>query len=121
MFKSACPRSCSYAYNDVTSKFTCSGADYIITFCPSTASKKSARDTSPTRSTTNNGSGVTTTTSTVNNGRGSAGGSGTTAGELPRWRETISAMDTKHLVGEQLLKKRNFAGIVSFGNVIWSA
>ncbi|KAM0967641.1 hypothetical protein FF1_016149 [Malus domestica] len=83
MFKSACPRSYSYAYNDVTSTFTCSGADYIITFCPSTASQKSARDTSPTRSTTNNGSGVTTTTSTVNNGRGSGGGSGTTAGELP--------------------------------------
>ncbi|KAM0972716.1 hypothetical protein ACFX13_016397 [Malus domestica] len=92
MFKSACPRSYSYAYNDVTSTFTCSGADYIITFCPSTASQKSARDTSPTRSTTNNGSGVTTTTSTVNNGRGSGGGSGTTAGELP----TVAGNNIRH-------------------------
>lgn len=83
-------------------------------------SQKSARDTSPTRSTTNNGSGMTTTTSTVNNGWGSGGGSGTTAGELL----AVAGMDTKHLVGEaaqHLLKKTNFAGIVSFGNVIWSA
>lgn len=36
MFKSACPRSYSYAYNDGTSTFTCSGADYTITFCSST-------------------------------------------------------------------------------------
>ncbi|XP_058098904.1 thaumatin-like protein 1 isoform X2 [Magnolia sinica] len=35
MFKSACPRSYSYAYDDATSTFTCSGADYEITFCPS--------------------------------------------------------------------------------------
>lgn len=36
MFKMACPRSYSYAYDDPTSTFTCSGADYTITFCPST-------------------------------------------------------------------------------------
>ncbi|KAL0356592.1 UNVERIFIED_CONTAM: Thaumatin-like protein 1 [Sesamum calycinum] len=35
MFKSACPRSYSYAYDDPTSTFTCSGADYTVTFCPS--------------------------------------------------------------------------------------
>ncbi|KAK6115204.1 hypothetical protein DH2020_007473 [Rehmannia glutinosa] len=35
MFKNACPRSYSYAYDDATSIFTCSGADYTITFCPS--------------------------------------------------------------------------------------
>lgn len=34
MFKSACPRSYSYAYDDATSTFTCTGADYTITFCP---------------------------------------------------------------------------------------
>lgn len=34
MFKSACPKSYSYAYDDATSTFTCSDADYIITFCP---------------------------------------------------------------------------------------
>ncbi|KAI3704095.1 hypothetical protein L1987_74308 [Smallanthus sonchifolius] len=32
-FKDACPTSYSYAYDDPTSIFTCSGADYIITFC----------------------------------------------------------------------------------------
>ncbi|GAB2219455.1 hypothetical protein Droror1_Dr00007091 [Drosera rotundifolia] len=35
MFKTACPRSYSYAYDDPTSTFTCMGADYTITFCPS--------------------------------------------------------------------------------------
>ena len=34
MFKSACPKSYSYAYDDATSTFTCSGADYTLTFCP---------------------------------------------------------------------------------------
>ncbi|CAN1824572.1 Thaumatin-like protein 1 [Linum perenne] len=46
MFKSACPRAYSYAYDDATSTFTCSGADYVITFCPSVASQKSAKDMS---------------------------------------------------------------------------
>lgn len=35
MFKAACPRSYSYAYDDKTSTFTCTGADYTVTFCPS--------------------------------------------------------------------------------------
>lgn len=35
MFKSACPTSYSYAYDDLTSTFTCTGANYQITFCPS--------------------------------------------------------------------------------------
>lgn len=48
MFKSTCPRSYSYAYDDATSTFTCMGADYAITFCPSVTSQKSARDGSPT-------------------------------------------------------------------------
>ncbi|KAG6603906.1 Thaumatin-like protein 1, partial [Cucurbita argyrosperma subsp. sororia] len=47
MFKSACPRSYSYAYDDATSTFTCNGADYTITFCPSPPSQKSSRDSSP--------------------------------------------------------------------------
>ncbi|KAD4179761.1 hypothetical protein E3N88_28352 [Mikania micrantha] len=34
-FKNACPTSYSYAYDDPTSIFTCSGADYVITFCGS--------------------------------------------------------------------------------------
>ncbi|KAJ6411998.1 hypothetical protein OIU84_005132 [Salix udensis] len=53
MFKTACPRSYSYAYDDATSTFTCIGADYVITFCPSSTSQKSARDTTPPASTAN--------------------------------------------------------------------
>ncbi|XP_019082677.1 PREDICTED: pathogenesis-related protein 5-like [Camelina sativa] len=34
IFKKACPDAYSYAYDDVTSLFTCTGADYTITFCP---------------------------------------------------------------------------------------
>ncbi|KAL9244859.1 hypothetical protein vseg_018580 [Gypsophila vaccaria] len=50
MFKAACPRSYSYAYDDATSTFTCNGGDYTLTFCPSTPSQKSTRDppTTPT-------------------------------------------------------------------------
>jgi hypothetical protein len=34
-FKAACPRAYSYAYDDATSTFTCSGSDaYSVTFCP---------------------------------------------------------------------------------------
>ncbi|KAF5765152.1 putative Thaumatin family [Helianthus annuus] len=49
VFKMACPRSYSYAYDDATSTFTCTAADYIITFCPSLPSGKSGKDlTKPT-------------------------------------------------------------------------
>ncbi|KFK33653.1 hypothetical protein AALP_AA5G041900 [Arabis alpina] len=34
MFKNACPSAYSYAYDDATSIFTCSGSNYLITFCP---------------------------------------------------------------------------------------
>lgn len=34
LFKTACPTAYSYAYDDKTSTFTCAGADYLITFCP---------------------------------------------------------------------------------------
>ncbi|CAN0918728.1 Thaumatin-like protein 1 [Linum grandiflorum] len=34
IFKSACPLSYSYAYDDATSTFTCTACDYTITFCP---------------------------------------------------------------------------------------
>lgn len=40
MFKLACPKSYSYAYDDATSTFTCSNANYIITFCPSSQPSK---------------------------------------------------------------------------------
>uniref|UniRef100_A0A803L0A4 Thaumatin-like protein n=1 Tax=Chenopodium quinoa TaxID=63459 RepID=A0A803L0A4_CHEQI len=35
LFKQACPASYSYAYDDPTSIFTCSGTDYVVTFCSS--------------------------------------------------------------------------------------
>lgn len=69
MFKSACPRSYSYAYDDPTSTFTCTGADYTVTFCPSIPSQKSSKDTSPT---TTNADGTGTM------GSGSVAGSGIT-------------------------------------------
>ncbi|KAJ7965610.1 Pathogenesis-related thaumatin family protein [Quillaja saponaria] len=34
-FKEACPNAYSYAYDDPTSIFTCSGTDYVIAFCSS--------------------------------------------------------------------------------------
>ncbi|XP_051129237.1 pathogenesis-related thaumatin-like protein 3.5 [Andrographis paniculata] len=34
-FKRACPTAYSYAYDDPTSIFTCSGADYVVSFCSS--------------------------------------------------------------------------------------
>lgn len=34
IFKKACPTAYSYAYDDASSTFTCSGSSYRITFCP---------------------------------------------------------------------------------------
>ncbi|KAF7139307.1 hypothetical protein RHSIM_Rhsim07G0235200 [Rhododendron simsii] len=34
LFKQACPDAYSYAYDDASSTFTCTGANYLITFCP---------------------------------------------------------------------------------------
>ncbi|XP_072988454.1 thaumatin-like protein 1b [Typha latifolia] len=34
IFKNACPQAYSYAYDDATSTFTCTGANYLITYCP---------------------------------------------------------------------------------------
>ncbi|KAI4389978.1 hypothetical protein MLD38_002137 [Melastoma candidum] len=58
-FKSACPKAYSYAYDDATSTFTCtSGADYVITFCPSpNTSQKSSSDQQPASPTTTTGGG----------------------------------------------------------------
>ncbi|KAA0065158.1 thaumatin-like protein 1b [Cucumis melo var. makuwa] len=49
IFKKACPRAYSYAYDDKTSTFTCASADYVITFCPSpnTSQKSSEAQNSP--------------------------------------------------------------------------
>ncbi|KAL8240382.1 hypothetical protein R6Q59_013737 [Mikania micrantha] len=43
VFKTACPRSYSYAYDDATSTYTCTAADYVITFCPSLPRGKSGK------------------------------------------------------------------------------
>ncbi|KAK7264179.1 hypothetical protein RJT34_31784 [Clitoria ternatea] len=75
MFKAACPRSYSYAYDDATSTFTCSGADYTVSFCPSSPSQKSSRDTSPMTSTTSPaGTGIGIGTTSPVTGTGSQGG-----------------------------------------------
>ncbi|KAK1372982.1 thaumatin-like protein 1 [Heracleum sosnowskyi] len=42
LFKMACPRAYSYAYDDQTSTFTCTGADYTITLCPSIPTSQTA-------------------------------------------------------------------------------
>ncbi|XP_058076785.1 thaumatin-like protein 1b [Magnolia sinica] len=34
IFKNACPTAYSYAYDDASSTFTCTGANYLLTFCP---------------------------------------------------------------------------------------
>ncbi|WCJ35086.1 Pathogenesis-related thaumatin superfamily protein [Euphorbia peplus] len=56
MFKAACPKSYSYAYDDATSTFTCMAADYLITFCPSSTSQKSASANPSQAITASNGS-----------------------------------------------------------------
>ncbi|CAL5383449.1 unnamed protein product [Camellia sinensis] len=42
LFKKACPQAYSYAYDDKTSTFTCAGANYLITFCPSPSTSQKA-------------------------------------------------------------------------------
>ncbi|CAI9116981.1 OLC1v1018285C1 [Oldenlandia corymbosa var. corymbosa] len=57
LFKNACPRAYSYAYDDKTSTFTCVDADYIITFCPSpNTSQKSSSGTQNTPASDNDNS-----------------------------------------------------------------
>uniref|UniRef100_A0A0D6R3R4 Thaumatin-like protein n=1 Tax=Araucaria cunninghamii TaxID=56994 RepID=A0A0D6R3R4_ARACU len=46
VFKAACPKAYSYAYDDATSTFTCTAADYVITFCPTVTSQKKSDDPS---------------------------------------------------------------------------
>lgn len=91
MFKAACPRSYSYAYDDATSTFTCTGADYTVTFCPSSPSQKSTSYSTPiTASTTppdegsvsgsGSGSGLEDSGSGSYSGSGTYSGSGSGAG-----------------------------------------
>eukprot|EP01018_Ginkgo_biloba_P018659 Gb_14849 [translate_table: standard] len=40
LFKTACPNSYSYSFDDASSMFTCTGADFIITLCQTIAGLK---------------------------------------------------------------------------------
>ncbi|GAB4839152.1 Thaumatin-like protein 1 [Ancistrocladus abbreviatus] len=74
MFKSLCPRSYSYAFDDATSTFTCTGADYTITFCPALTSQKSSRDSPPSNPATTGESGSGSGSTSIP-GSGDSGGS----------------------------------------------
>ncbi|CAN1276467.1 Thaumatin-like protein 1 [Linum perenne] len=73
MFKAACPRSYSYAYDDATSTFTCTGADYTVTFCPSSPSSQKSESYTPT---TPVSEGATTGQGTTGGGTQMAGSDG---------------------------------------------
>ncbi|KAL3720539.1 hypothetical protein ACJRO7_005366 [Eucalyptus globulus] len=81
IFKTACPKSYSYAYDDATSTFTCSDADYTITFCPTSPSQKSAGDSSPPK--TNETTENPDTGSDSGSESGSESGSGSVSDPVP--------------------------------------
>nr|BAJ34048.1 unnamed protein product [Eutrema halophilum]BAJ34049.1 unnamed protein product [Eutrema halophilum] len=71
IFKSACPRAYSYAYDDKTSTFTCAKSpNYVITFCPSpnTSLKSSEEQSTETTTMTTPTSGSTATSPMVYEG-----------------------------------------------------
>ncbi|KAK8518695.1 hypothetical protein V6N13_018031 [Hibiscus sabdariffa] len=82
MFKAACPRSYSYAYDDATSTFTCTGADYTVTFCPSSPSQKSTpvTETPPMTVSTSQVSGSEPGLTYSDNGYGYSGNGYTSSG-----------------------------------------
>ncbi|CDP07385.1 unnamed protein product [Coffea canephora] len=96
IFKNACPRAYSYAYDDATSTFTCKGADYTITFCPSTTSQKSSRDSSSSDST--NGPPVAT---------GTVGGS-SNPGSQPEDQDPFTSWMPNFLTGDSSRTISNF-------------
>ncbi|XP_031395110.1 thaumatin-like protein 1 [Punica granatum] len=103
MFKAACPRSYSYAYDDATSTFTCSGADYTVTFCPSSPSQKTTRDSTPVTTGASQGSGVE-----YNSGSGTGSGSarGTGSGEVltdGSWLAGLAMGDSPRTVSSNVL------------------
>eukprot|EP00252_Welwitschia_mirabilis_P006253 TRINITY_DN1707_c0_g1_i1.p1 TRINITY_DN1707_c0_g1~~TRINITY_DN1707_c0_g1_i1.p1 ORF type:complete len:246 (-),score=-26.65 TRINITY_DN1707_c0_g1_i1:498-1235(-) len=57
LFKTACPKSYSYAYDDASSTFTCSSADYAIVFCQTLSGQKHSSRSSPVVNATDNGGG----------------------------------------------------------------
>lgn len=40
VFKKACPKAYSYAFDDASSTFTCKALDYLIIFCPNSQSQR---------------------------------------------------------------------------------
>ncbi|CAN1170894.1 Pathogenesis-related thaumatin-like protein 3.5 [Linum perenne] len=48
IFKSACPRAYSYAFDDGTSTFTCKASEYTIVFCPSNNNNTNYNNPDPT-------------------------------------------------------------------------
>ncbi|KAJ9189591.1 hypothetical protein P3X46_000865 [Hevea brasiliensis] len=115
MFKAACPRSYSYAYDDATSTFTCTGADYTVTFCPSSPSQKSSSYSTPmTAATTTpgevsgSGSGLEYSGSGSDSGSESISGSGTGSGETMladgSWLAGLAMGDSHRTVSPIALK-----------------
>ncbi|KAH6768625.1 Pathogenesis-related thaumatin superfamily protein [Perilla frutescens var. frutescens] len=96
MFKSACPRSYSYAYDDPTSTFTCSDADYTVTFCPSMPSQKSSKE--PTTTTT--APGATNSDGSISGSDPNMGGSslGSGIGETGSDPDSVSGSGSQEML-----------------------
>ncbi|KAF9683151.1 hypothetical protein SADUNF_Sadunf05G0182700 [Salix dunnii] len=101
IFKNACPRAYSYAYDDKTSTFTCASADYQITFCPSPNTSQKASQGQNTENTNTNKSAPLVNSTMVYDG------------ELIQNGASPSIMNTKAL-GSYVI-----AGIVSLTVAIW--
>ncbi|XP_028113346.1 thaumatin-like protein 1 [Camellia sinensis] len=120
MFKSACPRSYSYAYDDPTSTFTCSGADYTVTFCPSMPSQKSTRDSPYSSTTTADGSGSGMTGSgSGSETMGSGSGSGSAMLADGSWLAGLAMGDSTMTLSPStlhslLITSSTFSFILSF-------
>ncbi|WOL05935.1 thaumatin-like protein 1b isoform X2 [Canna indica] len=75
LFKTACPKSYSYAYDDPTSTFTCSGgADYTITFCPDSASSLKSSSSSSSSTSTPTSTSTSSSSTSTSTSRPAAGG-----------------------------------------------
>ncbi|KNA15106.1 hypothetical protein SOVF_101300 [Spinacia oleracea] len=92
LFKNACPRAYSYAYDDATSTFTCSAGDYTITFCPSSPSQKSSTDSSTSNIGATGGSAGSGSDSNTSTGSGTDTGTGMGTGTSSTGTGTGSLM-----------------------------
>ncbi|KAL5974153.1 hypothetical protein ACLOJK_030816 [Asimina triloba] len=63
IFKKACPRAYSYAYDDGTSTFVCKSSEYVVTFCPNTT-RNLANQSKDDKAEETNGPSTSTSTST---------------------------------------------------------